>query len=220
MPVPTTLLLFGEPRLALGETDGEICGEIGGGIGGETDREIPEGGKRLVAYAALRRGRLDRRHAAGTLWPACDDVRAAGNLRSALWRLRAAGLTVLEADKRQVWLHAEVTVDADQVATWALRLIGGGPASERDEATWRRSRPGLLPGWPDEWVGPHRERLRQRVLHAMEARARALLAAGDLPRALVAARLLAAAEPQRASAQRLLAEVTRSASSERLPAGR
>jgi hypothetical protein len=54
----------------------------------------------------------------------------------------------------------------------------------------------------------------------MEARARALLAAGDLPRALVAARLLAAAEPQRASAQRLLAEVTRSASSERLPAGR
>jgi DNA-binding SARP family transcriptional activator len=201
MPVPTTLLLFGEPRLAYGETEGEI------------DREIPEGGKRLVAYAALHRGRLDRRHAAGTLWPACDEMRAAGNLRSALWRLRAAGLPVLEADKRQVWLNPDVTVDADQVAAWALRLIAGGPASERDEATWHRSRPGLLPGWPDDWVDPHRERLRQRVLHAMEFRARALLAAGDVRRALAAARLLVAAEPQRTTAQRLLAEVSRSATS-------
>jgi DNA-binding SARP family transcriptional activator len=193
------LLLFGEPRLAFGEADGP---------GG---RELPAGGKRLIAYAALHRGHLDRRHAAGALWPACDDVRAAGNLRSALWRLREAGLTVLEADKRQVWLHPGVTVDADQVAVWALRLIDGGPASDRDEATWQRSRPGLLPGWPDEWVGPHRERLRQRVLHAMEARARTLLAAGDPGRAVTAARLLAAAEPLRATAHRILAESLRAA---------
>jgi DNA-binding SARP family transcriptional activator len=196
MPVPTTLLLFGEPRLAFGETDG---------------REIPEGGKRLIAYAALHRGRLDRRHAAGTLWPFCDDVRAAGNLRSALWRLRAAGLTLLEADKRQVWLHPGVTADADQVAAWALRLIDGGPVSDRDEATWHRCRPGLLPGWPDEWVGPYRERLRQRVLHAMEARARALLAAGDPQQALTAARLLITAEPHRSTAHHLLAAITRAA---------
>jgi DNA-binding SARP family transcriptional activator len=200
MPVPTTLLLFGEPRFAFGETDGR-----------STDGEIPEGSKRLIAYAALHRGRLDRRRAAGTLWPCCDDVRAAGNLRSALWRLRAAGLTVLEADKRQVWLRPGVTVDADRVATWALRLIDGGPASDRDEAAWHSSLPGLLPGWPDEWVGPLRERLRQRVLHAMEARARALLAAGDVGRALVAARLLTSAEPQRATALRLLADVNRTA---------
>jgi DNA-binding SARP family transcriptional activator len=199
MPGPTTLLLFGEPRLAFGETDGF------------RDRDIPAGGRRLVAYAALHRGRLDRRHAAGTLWPSCDDVRAAGNLRSALWRLRAGGLSVLDADKQQVWLRAEVTVDADQVATWALRLIDGGPASDRDEATWHRSRPGLLPGWPEEWVGPYRERLRQRVLHAMEARAYALLAAGGLERALTAARLLVAAEPQRATAHRLLDAIDRAA---------
>lgn len=94
MPVPMTLLLFGEPRLAYGETGGSF-----------TDREIPEGGKRLIAYAALHRGRLDRRHAAGTLRPACDEVRAAGNFRSALWRLRAAGVVVLEADKRRIRLH-------------------------------------------------------------------------------------------------------------------
>jgi DNA-binding SARP family transcriptional activator len=200
MPVPTTLLLFGEPRLAFGGTDGRC-----------RDREIPEGSKRLIAYAALHRGRLDRRRAAGTLWPCCDDVRAAGNLRSALWRLRAAGLTVLEADKRQVWLCPGLTVDADRVAAWALRLIGGGPASDRDEAAWHDSRPGLLPGWPEEWAGPPRERLRQRVLHAMEARARALLAAGDVNRALAAARLLTAAEPQRATAHRLLADATRAA---------
>jgi DNA-binding SARP family transcriptional activator len=207
MPGPTTLLLFGEPRLLFGETSGGTHGATSG----PPVCEIPAGGRRLIAYAALHRCRLDRRHAAGTLWPVCDDVRAAGNLRSALWRLRAAGLTVLESDKRQVWLHPDVTVDADQVAAWALRLIDGGPASDRDEATWHRSRPGLLPGWPDEWVGPHRERLRQRVLHAMEARASALLTAGDLDRALAAARLLTAAEPQRATTHRLLTAITRAA---------
>ena len=195
MPEPTTLLLFGEPRLAVGESV----------------VTLPEGGKRLIAYAALHRGRLDRRHAAGVLWPGGDDERATGNLRSALWRLRAAGLPLLEADKRQIWLHPGVAIDADQVAAWAQRLIGGGPATAQDEAAWRRSRPGLLPGWPDEWVGPHRERLRQRVLHAMEARARALLAAGDPGRAVAAARLLAAAEPLRATAHRILAESLRAA---------
>ncbi len=195
MAAPTTLLLFGEPRLAVGEAV----------------VTLPEGGKRLIAYAALHRGRLDRRHAAGVLWPGCDDERATGNLRSALWRLRTAHLDVLEADQRQVWLRPGVATDAAQVVAWAQRLIGGGPATAQDEPAWRRSRPGLLPGWSDEWVGPHRERLRQRVLHAMEARARSLLAAGNPGRAVAAARLLTAAEPLRATAHRILAESLRAA---------
>src|SRR4051794_8876718 len=53
--------------------------------------DVPEGGKRLLAYVCLVRGPVERRRVAGALWPDGDDVRAAGNLRSALWRLKGGG---------------------------------------------------------------------------------------------------------------------------------
>ncbi len=54
----------------------------------EMRRELPESSKRLAVFVALTGGRVDRRTAAGVLWPDGNDVRAAGNLRSALWRMR------------------------------------------------------------------------------------------------------------------------------------
>src|SRR5690349_1193595 len=41
-------------------------------------RDVPEGSKRLLVYVALQRGRVERRSAAGALWPVGDDVRASG----------------------------------------------------------------------------------------------------------------------------------------------
>src|SRR5689334_25121866 len=61
--------------------------------------EIPDGSKKLLAFVALGTGRVDRRHAAGSLWPFGNDERASGNLRSALWRLKCAGIDILESDK-------------------------------------------------------------------------------------------------------------------------
>src|ERR1700752_608257 len=86
---------------------------------------IPEGSKRLLVFVALHRGRVERRYAAGTLWPAGDDVRAAGNLRSALWRLNGAGIPVLSADKHGLVLRDDVLVDVHLVGSWASRLIKG-----------------------------------------------------------------------------------------------
>jgi len=192
---PARLCLFAGPYLVTGE---EVTA-------------LPEGGKRLVALTALNGGRVERRQAAGVLWPIGDDVRAVGNLRSALWRLRAAGLEVLGADKHRVWIRPEIETDADLLSRWAARLIDGGPARPPiDEAYWRHCRPGLLPGWHDDWVAPHRERLRQRVLHAMEALAVRLTAARDLDRALAVAREVTTAEPLRESAHRILAAALRS----------
>ncbi len=54
----------------------------------EMRRELPESSKRLAVFVALTGGRVDRRTAASVLWPDGNDVRAAGNLRSALWRMR------------------------------------------------------------------------------------------------------------------------------------
>ncbi|TYB64812.1 hypothetical protein FXF51_20380 [Nonomuraea sp. PA05] len=193
---PPRICLFEEPCL----------------VAGGQRRTLPDGARRLVAFTAVHGGRVERRHAAGVLWPVGDDLRAAGNLRSALWRLRAAGIDVLDADKRLIWIRDGVVVDAVLVARWTACLTAGGamPAGT-DEAYWRHSRGGLLPGWSEAWVRPHRERLRQRVLHAMESLARRLVAEGDAVRATAVARQVCAAEPLRESTHRILAEALRRA---------
>jgi DNA-binding SARP family transcriptional activator len=172
---------------------------------GAEHREVPEGSKQLLAFVALRRRRVERRHAAGTLWPFGDEERAAGNLRSALWRLRRAGIDVMVADKWSLALSAEVLVDLHLTEQWATRLIEGRP-DERDIAVAPSAAAALdlLPGFYDDWVLMERERIRQRILHALEALSERLAAAGRFADAIESALLASSAEPLRESAQRAL----------------
>ena len=167
--------------------------------------DIPEGSKRLLVFVALRRGRVERRYIAGSLWPVGDDIRAAGNLRSALWRLNGAGIRVLKADKHGIALHEGVLVDLHTVGAWAARLIKGS-ASHEDLAImpWGMDAIDLLPGWYDDWVLLERERVRQRLLHALEALSCQLARAGRCAEAVEAAMMAVTAEPLRESAQRVL----------------
>jgi DNA-binding SARP family transcriptional activator len=167
--------------------------------------EVPEGSKRLLAFLALRRGRVERCYAAGTLWPYGDDRRASGNLRSALWRLRGAGIDVLIADKRSIGLRTGVAVDIDEVTDWATRLV----AERSLPSDLSLNRPvadalNLLPGCYDDWAILERERMRQRMLHALEALSRAMTARGRYGEAVDAAMMAIGVEPLRESAQRAL----------------
>jgi DNA-binding SARP family transcriptional activator len=169
--------------------------------------EVPEGCKRLLAFLALRRSRVERCHAAGTLWPSVDDHRAAGNLRSALWRLRCADIDVLDVDKRSVGLRPGVEVDVLEIGDWASRIIAQRPLPE----DLSLSRPmvealDLLPGCYDDWAIIERERLRQRMLHALEALSRAMTAMGRYGEAVDVAMTAISVEPLRESAQRVLLE--------------
>ena len=172
---------------------------------GTERREVPEGSKQLLAFVAVRRRRVERRHAAGTLWPLGDDERASGNLRSALWRLRRVGINVLAADKWSLALRAEVLVDLHLMEQWATRLIEGHD-TERDLtiSPWVADALDLLPGFYDDWALMERERVRQRILHALEALSEKLAAAGRFADAIEAAMLATSAEPLRESAQRAL----------------
>src|ERR687896_289887 len=109
-PSPLRGVMVRPPPLACGDPGGSAMPELGPApvihlVGGPyvrygaEQRSVPEGSKKLLAFVALRRGRVERQYAAGALWPFGDDLRAAGNLRSALWRLRRAGIDVIEADK-------------------------------------------------------------------------------------------------------------------------
>lgn len=168
-------------------------------------RQVPEGSKQLLAFVALRRRRVERCRVAGTLWPDADERRAAGNLRSALWRLRRAGIDVLTADKRSLALAAGVTVDLQVMEAWAARLVDG-TAAGRDLAvapSWADALD-LLPGWYDDWVLAERERLRQRMLHALEKLSGRLAELGRFGEAVDSAMCAVSAEPLRESAQRAL----------------
>jgi DNA-binding SARP family transcriptional activator len=170
-------------------------------------REIPEGSKRLVVFAALQRRRVERRYAAGMLWPECSDARAAGNLRSALWRLRGADIDVLDVDKWSIEVRDDVLVDSREVVDWASRLADGTAeaADLRVPSVWVEAL-NLLPGWYDDWILTERERMRQTVMHALEALSVRLVAAQRCPEAVDAALLAVCAEPLRESAQRRLIE--------------
>src|SRR6516225_5868293 len=160
--------------------------------------EVPEGSKRLLAFLCPRRGPVERCHAAGTLWPSVDDRRAAGNLRSALWRLRGADIDVLEADKRLIGLRQGLAVDVYELAEWASRLVARRPA--RGDLSLRRPLDDaldLLPGCYDDWAIIERERMRQRMLRALEALSRELTAMGRYGEAVDAALTAIVAEPLR-----------------------
>jgi DNA-binding SARP family transcriptional activator len=169
--------------------------------------EVPEGSKRLLVFVALHRGRIERRYAAGALWPMGDDIRAAGNLRSALWRLNGAGVQALSADKHGLAVNDDVLVDVHIVSSWAARLIGRSASCDDLEIMpWGVDALDLLPGWYDDWALLERERIRQRLLHALEALSRELVQLRRFAEAVEAAMMAVGADPLRESAQRALIE--------------
>jgi DNA-binding SARP family transcriptional activator len=186
------LHLFDEPAISMG--GGRLV-------------QVPEGCKRLLVFVALHGGHVDRRYAASALWPIGDDERAAGNLRSSLWRLNRAKIEILACDKRTLVVRRDVVIDLHVIGGWAGRLIAG-TATDEDLSVLPQGVDALelLPGWYDDWVLMERERLRQRLLHALEALSRAHREAGRLALAIEAAIVAVNAEPLRESAQRELLE--------------
>lgn len=169
--------------------------------------DVPDSCVRLIVWLALRRTRVDRSLAAGTLWPCVDDRRAAGNLRSALWRLRGTGSDVVDADKTTLALRADVEADVHVAADWAQRIIGGtSRAGDLRIVPWFTDAIDLLAGWDDDWAILERERLRHRTLHAFEQLSRLLCGAGRHAEGIGAARTVVAADPLRESAQRALVQ--------------
>lgn len=172
--------------------------------------DIPRAAQRPVAMLALQARPLLRGYVAGQLWPEVGEERAAGNLRSALWRLRRAGFTGIERHGESITLARWVSVDAQEFALHASSLTRGLEPDPRclDGSVTASAFVGeLLPDWYDDWVTIERERLRQLGLHALEAMAAALTRAGRFAEAVDAALIAIRSEPYRESAHRALIRV-------------
>jgi DNA-binding SARP family transcriptional activator len=150
---------------------------------------------------------VSRAFLAEVLWPDVSEVRAAGNLRSALWRLRRAGFHGVRSDGRALALETWVRVDAHTLVERA-RALEVAEDAEADAPLEAGTFVGeLLPEWDDDWVLVERERLRQLCLHALETLASALMARGRYLEATDAALAAVRAEPFRESAHRALIRV-------------
>jgi SARP family transcriptional regulator, regulator of embCAB operon len=171
---------------------------------------LPLGAQRLLAFLAVHRVPLLRTYVAEALWPESHRRRASANLRSALWRIRQTRHNVLDTPYSRLSLCTDVTVDVreraalardllDRSASWPTGTLGSHTATELSAD--------LLRDWYDEWLLLERDRWTQLRLHALEALAEHLLAAGEYSQAVEAALAAVWAEPLRESAQRILVRV-------------
>jgi DNA-binding SARP family transcriptional activator len=172
------------------------------------DRNVALGasGRRVLAYLALSGKPVTRSRVARSLWPQRSDGRARANLRSAIWRMPTEGRGMILEDGAFLSLHTGTAIDVEDVVAQCHALLES--TSQLDRHAARRVQQallaGLLPEWEDEWILVERERLRQLHLHALEAVAARLIAAGNVAEAVHASAAALAAEPLRESAARLL----------------
>jgi DNA-binding SARP family transcriptional activator len=116
-------------------------------------------------------------------------------------------LPLLNVDNLGLALRAGVVVDLTLISEWAARLISGSPSNA--DLGILPSGVGaleLLPGWYEDWVLLERERVRQRVLHAIDVQSRTLTQMGRYAEAVDAAMIAVASDPLRESAQFALIE--------------
>jgi DNA-binding SARP family transcriptional activator len=165
---------------------------------------LSTGAQHLLAFLALSYRAVRRSHVAGALWEDASEERAAGNLRSAIWRLRRTGLDLIAATRDHVCLAPTVVVDIYQLAGIAA-LVADPAANIATLNLEEMPLAGeLLPDWDDDWVLLERERQRQIALHVLEALCERWTREGHFERAVGAGLAAVASEPLRESSNRAL----------------
>jgi len=167
---------------------------------------IPLSAQRVVAFVALRSRPTLRPYVAEMLWLDTSQDRAMANLRSALWRLRQPGGSVIETRGDYLSLSPQVVVDVLDLVSWSQQLLAGAvdiAASHVDQIVVAGD---LLPDWYDDWVLIERERLRQLRLHALERACVELTLVGEYGRAIEAGLAAIREEPLHESGHRALIE--------------
>lgn len=165
---------------------------------------LPLPPQRLLAFLALQNRPLLRPYVAGALWPEASESRAAGNLRSALWRLAQCSKPLVAAG-RHLQIYPEVNVDVRLGTELALRLRTASPVDSGDLKAEHLSFD-LLPDWYEDWVVLARESFTQLRVHALELLCARLAGAGHHDAAVQAGLAAVAADSLRESAHRALIE--------------
>lgn len=164
--------------------------------------ELSASAERLVALLALHERPLHRHYVFGTLWPETTDDRAAGNLRSSIWRLRRVDPPLLEVTDRHLALRDDVDVDLRDWSELFRRACDPSFDLDDGEVSAVALPADMLPGWYEDWVVVERERFRQVRLHTLEVLCETLVARCRFAAAIEAGLAVLREEPLRESGQR------------------
>jgi DNA-binding SARP family transcriptional activator len=172
-------------------------------LAGEPVEVAPRQQRILSALALL--GTRPRGVLAELLWPTAPETKAAGNLRTGMWKISHDLPGVLSASHDSLALAPRVVVDWHRLQD-RMSVIQSSvtPPDAADIAALESAV--LLPGWYDDWAISEQERANQRRLVALEALAEKFLAAGDGSHCAEAAGVAAAIEPLRESPVQLLVQ--------------
>jgi DNA-binding SARP family transcriptional activator len=161
---------------------------------GDISFDLKPGAQRLVAYLALIERAVERRFVAFQLWPDSSEERAMANLRSTLWRMRLLPVILVEVTSTHLVLSRDVWVDTRQNLSEEIWTVVPDQAFPGE----------LLPDWYDDWIVVERERIRQSLLHALEAACNTALDEHRHADAIDLGLRAVAIEPLRESAHRLV----------------
>ena len=175
----------------------------------DTSIDLPAASQRMVALLSLR-GAMSRSRLAGSMWPDTPEERALASLRTSIWRTNLSAKQLVVCRGGMVDLGPSVVVDARSFVIEALRFLGSpgvaaGPAGVTLGELVRENE--LLPDWDDEWVTAERERLRQLLLHLLEAMAEHFCLSRDFGLAIEAALAALRIDSLRESAHRSLIRI-------------
>lgn len=166
---------------------------------------LPASAQRVVGFLAITKKCQTRELVAGQLWSFASQDRAQANLRTALWQLRRAHPSVVQAARDRIWLDDDVLVDYSMITDQARRLLRGSlDSKELMNLPLDLFEAELLPGWDDDWLVIDRERHRQLRMHACEELSRQLLEIGCFALAVEAAYAAITIEPLCESTHRAL----------------
>ncbi len=192
-----------------GECEVSVLGSFGFSVSGQPRRDLPPGSQRLLAFLALRDRAMSRTTIAGSLWPEASEEHAHASLRSALSRLSETTRAVVRVTAQEVQLADDVVVDLRDARALVHRLLNpeASQAIDLDHHAIAILSLDLLPDWYDDWAVAEGEEWRQLRLHALDALAEKLTAAGRFADATSAALAAVKAEPLRETAHVALIRV-------------
>jgi DNA-binding SARP family transcriptional activator len=168
---------------------------------------LPLTAQRVVAFLALQQRPLQRAYVAAKLWLDTTEERAAGSLRSAVWRVHQSEIPLVCTLDTRLVLDPGVRVDIAEALATARLLLDDGAEVDLGAVDLSALKGEILPDWYDDWLMMERETHRQLRMHALEAMAVRLGAAKRFGEAIDAAMAAIAGEPLRESAHRTLCRV-------------
>ena len=148
---------------------------------------------------------LHRAYVSGRLWIDKSQEQANGSLRTTLWRLQRLPCPIVDVSATHLALHPSVTVDARLLTASMRRALRGEPLT-RDDVELLVEADDLLVDCCEDWVLDERDRLRQQLVHALEAGCVQLLAEERHAEAVMAALAAISGDHLRESAVRVLIE--------------